>query len=1350
MSAGAMIAQLCGYISFDIHGYLAALELDFPEVEDDANDIMSCASEILSDFYSSVDLEALDQYLLHPGDWESVRDIPDALLLRFQIRGNAADLLECVDLYQSAYAMFPNRYSCLCAALLTCAIATPDLSVVPESLHKIFHPSSGLQANLLFAKHRHEDAKAIEFQDSGTLLLMEARQSGELTALDSTGEQLYQAQSLMSWGHPRRPYLLDLLATAFQARFQHTGDPNDIEKSAKWVRESLAIRSPHSPHSMHRDRSLSGLGSSLLIGFEEIGKLEYLEEALKSHQEAVVLRPLQHPDRGSSLMLLATAIQVRFKERGDFRDIIEAIEMHRQALELLPSSDPEHSVCQRNLGVALRTKYEHSGEIEHIDEAVARFRAALELPSNFVERNNTLNNLANTLRIRSEQTGNSEDIDEAIALNQTLLELRPAPNPYRGNSLNNLANAFSIRFSQRGDLGDIHESTRLHRETVDLRPFPHRERAASLDNLGSAIATRFFHMGDPKDIDEVIRLNRDALDLRPSPHPDRGGALHNLAASLITRFDAQEDPNDITEALNFNREALRIFPEAHIKRPLFLGSLASTLCTRFSHTNELKDINEAIKLNRELVALNPAAHPEHGKALANLGASLNLRFKHQGHHRDIDESVILYRSGLAMLKPTPLYHLALNDMCGALLDKISCTGNFRGIQEVILLESEALTLLLAPHPHRGNILVNLAHTLLMADKHSRNVEYVEQAFNYLQEASTYSPSPPLARFHASCRWARLGTQHNHHSSIDAYRAAITLLPQVAALHLDIQSRRERLTKMECINLVSRAANCAIELEKYDVAVEFLETSRSVFWSQARNLRISLDDLRCSGLLGSQLATRLSQLSTELQNVSFRDTARDFSTDIHEKIITIEAEGVRTRRLNQEWEDAITSVRNLSGFEDFMQPKPISSLRNAAVHGPVVILVPGEHSSHALVVCKSQEVECVPLRDANLDWLYYQVRLLRQMSRSKYVDMDALIAKLLPANHSGGRDGEALVRSLNARLTGMRESGGGEINANGIFGELLAALWEAIVKPIFNGLQLKKTGSPSRIWWCPTGQFAFLPIHAAGLYGTLAKFTMTAVIQPESSFAPLPGTRTELERIKQTVPAQWLTAMGDDTQATAESALLHLQQSSLVHFAGHGLQDSINPLDSGLILTDGLLKISEIMRNQASIENKTPHSNGHSMSLAFLSACETATGDPTVPDEAMHLAAALLFAGFRGVVATMWSIQDTDGPTIAGSFYNHLFRNCKEDPPVPPELTEAAEALHIAVGLLRADSNIPFMRWVPFVHYGFPTIIEGNFFLQMNGVNMRFNPVQSRAGCELCFWQLTCIVKWLEASPSSTK
>jgi CHAT domain-containing protein len=40
-------------------------------------------------------------------------------------------------------------------------------------------------------------------------------------------------------------------------------------------------------------------------------------------------------------------------------------------------------------------------------------------------------------------------------------------------------------------------------------------------------------------------------------------------------------------------------------------------------------------------------------------------------------------------------------------------------------------------------------------------------------------------------------------------------------------------------------------------------------------------------------------------------------------------------------------------------------------------------------------------------------------------------------------------------------------------------------------------------------------------------------------------------------------------------------------------------------------------------------------FAYLSACETAKGDKEQPDQVVHLAAAMLHAGFKSVVATMW-------------------------------------------------------------------------------------------------------------------
>lgn len=207
---------------------------------------------------------------------------------------------------------------------------------------------------------------------------------------------------------------------------------------------------------------------------------------------------------------------------------------------------------------------------------------------------------------------------------------------------------------------------------------------------------------------------------------------------------------------------------------------------------------------------------------------------------------------------------------------------------------------------------------------------------------------------------------------------------------------------------------------------------------------------------------------------------------------------------------------------------------------------------------------------------------------------------------------------------------------------------------------QKSAQPPRLWWCPTGPFALLPIHAAGIYAedgmdcvadyvvssytptltalldpptqTAASFKITAVIEPDAPHcAPLPGTEEELLKIMDRVPKQWLTSL---LSPKGLEVVKNLQESSIVHFACHGSQDSKNPLESGLMLSDGCLKLSQIMRRPETNETETEGGKKY-MSLAFLSACETAKGDDSTPDEAMHLAATLLFAGFCGVVATMW-------------------------------------------------------------------------------------------------------------------
>jgi len=248
-----------------------------------------------------------------------------------------------------------------------------------------------------------------------------------------------------------------------------------------------------------------------------------------------------------------------------------------------------------------------------------------------------------------------------------------------------------------------------------------------------------------------------------------------------------------------------------------------------------------------------------------------------------------------------------------------------------------------------------------------------------------------------------------------------------------------------------------------------------------------------------------------------------------------------------------------------------------------------------------------------------------------------------------------------------------------------------------------------ITWCPTGPLAFLPLHAAGIYTNqrqtimdfiVSSYTTTlealspahdvvaavpttlVVTQPGTDGQiPLPGTLQEAKRILTHFPN---TTVLQDSQATVASVLEAMDNHGWVHLACHGIQDLKDPTKSAFILYDGRLELSKLM------SQSLPHAR-----LAFLSACQTATGDAALPEEAVHLAAGMLNAGYKSVIGTMWSIGDKDAPLVADTFYETLCRQVTNGEEITP-----AYALHEATKRLRKEvGEENFVKWVPFVHFG---------------------------------------------------
>lgn len=151
----------------------------------------------------------------------------------------------------------------------------------------------------------------------------------------------------------------------------------------------------------------------------------------------------------------------------------------------------------------------------------------------------------------------------------------------------------------------------------------------------------------------------------------------------------------------------------------------------------------------------------------------------------------------------------------------------------------------------------------------------------------------------------------------------------------------------------------------------------------------------------------------------------------------------------------------------------------------------------------------------------------------------------------------------------------------------------------------------------------------------ARILLAAVPRPHK-WDPLPFVLQEVQVIKNVVPSSNIIPLPANVpialsttafvNATAQDVIKNLPSASILHLACHGQQNFLNALTSGFVMADRTLTLAEVM----TVNLPSPF-------LAFLNACETAKSDESRRDQIVHLAAAMLFLGFRNVVGTMWCV-----------------------------------------------------------------------------------------------------------------
>ncbi|GAB2750231.1 CHAT domain-containing protein [Streptomyces bullii] len=938
-------------------------------------------------------------------------------------------------------------------------------------------------------------------------------------------------------------------------------------------------------------------------------------------------------------MLLAPFYWHRYEHDGSREDAVRAVFLYRQVCQVAPHCLPEW------LPQLLAEEGDQVDTLSSSDLAAYAAEAVNRLKE-------------------AEANGDPQLLDDAVALSLFAARANPRQDVTRAEALTTLGNVLTRRYEYTGNTGDLDRAHVVLARAAEATPVddPHFLKCCSA--FGHMAIRMYQRTGDLDTLDQAINALRQAAYRAPDDDPHRAAHLTNLSSALNSQYQHIGLDEARNEALEACYEAARITPRDHPDLPSRLLNLASAV---INHPDAEGD-DLAVDLLRDALSLTPDGHPDRPGCLHLLAGALRARFERKGDAKDLAEAVKVGRSSVAA--GATVDYLRPNRLAGFARSLQAYADHFsapEALTEAVETLGEAMALLPEDHPDRTDTLITLGFVLWNRFRTGKDPADHAQALRAMREAASVETAPARDRARAAAAAGHLAAgARDFAAATESFALALDQLELTAWRGLERDDQERLIATFP--NLVTDAAACAVRAGQVERAVELLEQGRGILLAQALETRTDHHELQARA---PELAEQLGQVLDELDRLAHADSSGD-PVEVHNRRVANE----RRAQLARERDALLADIRALPKLSGFLRPPSFAALRAVAAHGPVALLNASEYGCSALLLTTAG-VRVVPL---------------------DRIPHKALTEQLV-----------AFVHSLQAAIAEGRP-----VTAHAAVVTTLAWLWDDVAEPVLKELGHTRPVGPGgtwpRLWWCPTGLFTLLPLHAAGrhrargggdtvLDRVVSSYTPTlrALLHTRERPRPSAGphTRGLIVSLPTTPGCSDLPAAEDEARAlhrrhpdaelvtgpaaTTRTVLKALARCSWAHFACHGAQDLGRPSRGAVILHDGPLTLRDIVRL------RLPHAE-----FAFLSACETARGGVVLADEAISFAASLQLAGFRDVIGTLWSIDDTLAPEIAELVYENLSRQGSRDP---------AAALHAALHAVRARRPHAVANWAPYVHAG---------------------------------------------------
>lgn len=980
----------------------------------------------------------------------------------------------------------------------------------------------------------------------------------------------------------------------------------------------------------------------------------------------------------------------------------EAIEHMRDGLGLLGIDHCDHPGYTANLVALLRRLSRESGNPDHVKEAVCLGRKALKrIPDDDSDRPLILTNTASAILETVKSDSDLGLIDEALSMYREAINIAPEGSQDQGVAIVNLVSAYRKANELDPDSALLDEALTQGSKALELFSDPDLYRAAALSAVGNAQRDRYSETGSLSDLDEALKHAEEALTLTPKQHPERAARLTNLAVLLSDDFKERANRSQLDHAIELYRQALSLPEPVASLVSERRNDLALALRDRHRDTENSQDLDESIKHAQQAAAASTIDELTYAGYVNNLASALFERYERDHNPADLTKAINCFNEALVASnnRLTEAYRYETN-IGIALAARAQDTGSMDDIDQALLHMERSIELLPTSHPDRAYQISNLAYTYrqrsLMfqeGEHHNLALEDAKSAVTTAQEAVAAAGSsdarllPALSNLAQSLRWLE-------HLVPDVSQSQKTLEAQRQAALL------EGITPAEKFRQSARWARDAEVIGDYEEAFKAFKRAVSLT-TQVAWIGLPLRERR-------KLLTDMQEvLEHAVAHAANQRRLEAFAWADHVRSVLwrqgLQARSLAEKKEDEQWASLSGFISNVESDRRRSNMRPDEQLRLRAhegeaelgqtvpdpyayqglgADGPIALLVPGEEKSLALILKGDAEPLLIHLPKASKGQLREQ------------------------------------VEKLQAKITDNECTYGSESDA--IF-DCLGWLWENVTAPILE--RITTAEERPHVWWSPLGEFALLPVHAAGIHPrrkpqinqrkndpskwpnmherVISSYLPTILLvdsHPEAENGPLDtvlhvsvdpseqliSLEDERQVIDNALPQAHINHLFDDN-ATISAFRAALPECTLLHVSAHGWLDRNDSFEAGIDLFDGRFTLRDLAASRAD--------KGQ---LAVLLTCNSASGDFMTPNEALHVAGAAQQAGFKEVVAATLPVRDDS----VVPFVTTLYAGITAEPVDKTFAPAVAQAMTDAVDKLRMDSRyaVDPLSWVPYAHF----------------------------------------------------